>query len=125
MIGANTFDMTPLQMGNCVDDCDAFLPEPAVVLWSYISGRRDVRVPEVVHRRHTMKERTIRTYSTHKLMQYSSKEPLVSVAAPEVTANNGAARFPHQIILNLNFLRTGENAFDCRTVKHQTHFSVN
>lgn len=53
MIGATKYLMIPLplQMGDEGNESDAFHPEPAVVLRCHISGRRHVRVPEIVHRR--------------------------------------------------------------------------
>lgn len=75
-------------MGDGGDEHDALVPEPAVVLWSHISGRRHVRVPEIAH---TVKEHRTRSYSKHKLMQSYSKEPFTTVAAP-TAARNGAGR---------------------------------
>ncbi len=53
--------MTPSQMGDGSDESDTFVPGPAVALWSHISGRRRVRVPEIVHGCRMMNEQRMRT----------------------------------------------------------------
>lgn len=51
-------------MGECNDEHDAIIPEPAVVLPSHISGRRRVRVPEIVHTPCVVKEQNMELEKT-------------------------------------------------------------
>lgn len=88
-------------MGDGSDESDAFVPEPAVVLWVYISGRRHVRVPEVAHRCvGTLRRNRISTYCYVQAHVNAIQQPFTFVAALKAGAAPVCAWFPHQIILD-------------------------
>lgn len=47
---------SPLQIRDGADEPDTVDPEPAVLLWSNISGGRGLRLPEVAHNPSTLQE---------------------------------------------------------------------
>lgn len=101
----NSNDATRLQMGDGVHECDALFPEPAVVRWPHIFGRRDVRVPEIANACRTLKEQS----ST------SSCNPPAGSLSVTVLLKCERVSKPNHPDLRLNFFRTEPQ--DCTSTK--------